>query len=79
MPAAGVGRDLIIGHSMQGMDAHYIVPSEAMLTQAMDKYTRWLDDQNVDQRVYYFLNDLNFLIPHFGHIVIIPFCGTLRT
>ena len=60
MQAAGVSkvsRDLIIGHSMQGMDTHYIVPSEAMLTQAMDKYTRWLDDQiagsvaSVDQDV----------------------------
>jgi hypothetical protein len=58
------------------MDTHYIVPSEAMLTQAMDKYTRWFDDQiaksgasvdqNVDQRAYYFLNDLKiFFNPAF--------------
>jgi hypothetical protein len=65
MPAAGVSkvcRDLILGHCMQGMDTHYIVPSEEVLMQAMDKYTRWLDDQsaksvasvdqNVDQRAY---------------------------
>lgn len=55
-----VCRNLILNHSMQGMDTHYIVPSEETLTQAMEKYTRWLDDQiakpvasvdqNVDQR-----------------------------
>ena len=60
MQAAGVSkvcRDLILGHSLQGMDTHYIVPSEETLTQAIDKYTRWLDDQiaktvaSVDQNV----------------------------
>ncbi len=60
MQAAGVSkvcRDLIFGHSLQGMDTHYIVPSEETLTRAMDKYTRWLDDQiakpvaSVDQNV----------------------------
>lgn len=60
MQAAGVSkvcRDLIFGHSLQGMDPHYIVPSEETLQQAMDKYTRWLDDQiaktvaSVDQNV----------------------------
>lgn len=48
MQAAGVSkvcRDLILGHSLQGMDPHYIVPSEETLKQGMDKYTRWLDDQ----------------------------------
>ena len=69
---SGVCRDLILGHSLQGMDTHYIVPSEETLTQAMDKYTRWLDDQiaksvasvdqNVDQRAYYVLNYLKILI-----------------
>ncbi len=60
MQAAGVSkvcRDLILGHSLQGMDPHYIVPSEETLKQGMDKYTRWLDDQiaetvaSVDQNV----------------------------
>ena len=60
MQAAGVSkvcRDLIFGHSLQGMDPHYIVPSEETLKQGMDKYTRWLDDQiaetvaSVDQTV----------------------------
>jgi hypothetical protein len=68
MQVAGVSkicRDLILGHCMQGMDTHCIVPSEEALTQAMDKYTRCLDDQsaksvasvdkNVDQRAYYVL------------------------
>jgi integrase len=60
MQTAGVSkvcRDLILGHSLQGMDPHYIVPSEETLKQGMDKYTRWLDDQiaetvaSVDQNV----------------------------
>jgi len=54
-----VYRDTILGHSLKGMDIHYIVPSEESLKQAMDRYTQWLDkrvedtlanvDQNVDQ------------------------------
>lgn len=40
-----VCRDLILGHSLQGMDPHYIVPGEETLSQAMGKYTRWLDGQ----------------------------------
>jgi integrase len=62
MAQAGVDksfRDIILGHSLRGMDRHYIKPSDAMLTDAMDTYTRWLDgqvetfwkyvDQSVDQ------------------------------
>jgi integrase len=48
-------RDTILGHSLKGMDAHYIVPTDGSLTRAMDKYTRWFDSEvfsaNVDQRV----------------------------
>lgn len=50
-----VHRDLILGHSLKGMDVHYMAPSEGDLHQAMAKYTAWLDgqlqsvDQNVDQ------------------------------
>jgi integrase len=40
-----IHRDLILGHSLQGMDAHYISPSEDDLHQAMLRYTRWLDVQ----------------------------------
>jgi integrase len=51
-----VHRDAILGHSLKGMDAHYIVVSDDSLTSAMDKYTKWFDrevfyasvDQNVD-------------------------------
>lgn len=61
MVAAGVSkvyRDAILGHSLKGMDVHYIKPPEDALTQAMEKYTQWLDgqlesasvDQNVDQK-----------------------------
>lgn len=62
MLLAGVDRphrDSILGHSLKGMDAHYIVPSDESLTNAMDRFTDWLDrelklesvDQNVDQTV----------------------------
>jgi integrase len=40
-----VHRDLIVGHSLQGMDAHYMAPSEEDLHRAMGRYTEWLDDQ----------------------------------
>ena len=60
MVSAGVDpahRDKIMGHSLQGMDAHYIAPNDDTLMLAMEKYTDWLDDQiahslaNVDQNV----------------------------
>ncbi len=38
-------RDKILGHSLSGMDRHYIVPSEDDLKKAMDQYTAWLDGQ----------------------------------
>jgi integrase len=48
-------RDAILGHSLKGMDAHYIVVGDDSLTSAMDKYTKWLDGQlfsaSVDQNV----------------------------
>ena len=40
-----VHRDLILGHSLQGMDVHYMAPSEEDLHRAMAKYTEWLDGQ----------------------------------
>ena len=36
-------RDTILGHSLKGMDAHYIIPTDESLTAAMQKYTVWLD------------------------------------
>ena len=53
-PGAGkTYRDMILGHSLEGMDRHYIKPSEETLHQAMARYTAWLDEQleNVDQSV----------------------------
>jgi intergrase/recombinase len=46
-------RDMILGHSLEGMDRHYIKPSEETLRQAMARYTAWLDEQleNVDHAV----------------------------
>ena len=38
-----VHRDLILGHSLKGMDVHYLVPSDQSLTNAMIRYTDWLD------------------------------------
>jgi integrase len=50
MVKAGVNkvyRDLILGHSLQGMDAHYIVEAglEGELRQAMEQYSTWLHIQ----------------------------------
>ena len=50
-------RDMIIGHSLQGMDVHYLIPTEDSLRVAMDRYTQWLDErllakkENVRQNV----------------------------
>jgi ornithine carbamoyltransferase len=48
-----VHRDLMLGHSLKGMDIHYMAPSEDDLIQAMARYTTWLDGQmqSVDQTV----------------------------
>ena len=60
MVDAGVNkahRDTILGHSLKGMDTHYVKPPEESLTAAMEKYTDWLDAkieaklQNVDHSV----------------------------
>ena len=40
-----VYRDTILGHSLHGMDVHYISPSEDDLHRAMEIYTAWLDAQ----------------------------------
>ena len=46
-------RDTILGHSLKGMDAYYLKPTDEDLEAAMEKYTSWIDDQisNVDQTV----------------------------
>ncbi|MDC3237298.1 site-specific integrase [bacterium] len=60
MLSAGVDkahRDVILGHSLQGMDAYYLKPTDEALTRAIEKYTVWLDNQmkmvleNVDHGV----------------------------
>ena len=51
-----VMRDVIVGHSLKGMDAFYLKPTDEDLREAMDKYTGWFDarianvTQNVTQR-----------------------------
>ena len=40
-----IHRDAILGHSLSGMDSHYIVVTDESLTKAMKKYTKWLDEQ----------------------------------
>ncbi|MBC8430950.1 MAG: hypothetical protein H8D96_03425 [Desulfobacterales bacterium] len=35
-----VHRDLILRHSLKGMDVHYMALSDDSLKEAMDKYTR---------------------------------------
>lgn len=42
-----VHRDIILGHSLQGMDAHYMAPSEEDMHRAMEKYTTWIEEQGV--------------------------------
>jgi integrase len=48
-------RDTILGHSLKGMDVHYLVLDEKTLTEAMNKFTKWVDGQlesvNVDHSV----------------------------
>jgi len=48
-------RDKLLGHSLEGMDRHYVKPGENDLKKAMNKYTAWLDGQvkklNVDHSV----------------------------
>jgi integrase len=38
-----VYRDLILGHSLIGMDVHYLSPTDNDLKKAMEQYTDWLD------------------------------------
>jgi integrase len=48
MLSAGVDkvyRDMILGHSLTGMDVHYLSPSEEDLHRAMEIYTAWVDAQ----------------------------------
>jgi hypothetical protein len=40
-----VHRDVISGHSLQGMDVHYMAPSEEDLHRAMARDTEWSDGQ----------------------------------
>jgi len=52
-----VHRDVILGHSLEGMDAHYLSLNEGALADAMEKFTSWLDDQVrlgvIEQRKFY--------------------------
>ena len=40
-----VHRNIMLGHSLHGMDVHYMAPSEDDLDMAMRKYTECLDSQ----------------------------------
>ncbi|OEU60595.1 MAG: hypothetical protein BAW33_02340 [Desulfobacterales bacterium C00003104] len=48
-----VYRDTILGHSLKGMDAYYMVPSQEDLHRAMAQYEAWINEQlaNVTQTV----------------------------
>jgi hypothetical protein len=58
-----VHRDVILGHSIEGMDVHYLAPSEDTLRDAMVRYTQWLDCEldsaSVDQIVDHTQKQLN--------------------
>jgi integrase len=43
-------RDMVIGHSLQGMDVHYLIPTEDSLREAMDRYTQWLDERLLEKK-----------------------------
>ena len=38
-------RDVICGHSLRGMDVHYLVVNDEALMRAIDRYTEWFDRQ----------------------------------
>ena len=40
-----VFRDIILGHSLQGMDARYLKPTDDDLRRAIEQYTEWFDSQ----------------------------------
>jgi len=40
-----VHRDIILGHSLQGIDVNYLVETDEALKTAMDRYTEWVDGQ----------------------------------
>jgi len=44
-----VFRDIILGHSLTGMDAHYMAPSEEDLKREMTRYTEWMVTIFLDQ------------------------------
>jgi len=48
MEAVGIPeshRKLIVGHSLKGMDVHYVHPSDEELHESMAKYHTWLEEQ----------------------------------
>jgi len=46
-------RDKILSHSLRGMDAYYLKPTDEDLKKAMEKYTEWYETKlpNVDHIV----------------------------
>jgi len=38
-------RDLILGHSLKGMDTYYLKPTDEDLGNAMARYTAWIERQ----------------------------------
>ena len=53
MLSAGIDkvyRDKILGHSLTGMDVHYLAPDEDTLKDQMEQFTQWLDGQFKETR-----------------------------
>ena len=46
-----VHRDIILGHSLDGVDVHSIAPSEEDLHRAIARYNEWLDGRLILQSV----------------------------
>ena len=45
-----VYRDKILGHSLTGMDVHYLAPDEDTLKNQMERFTQWLDKKLSENR-----------------------------
>ena len=51
-------RDTILGHSLKGMDVHYLVLDDSTLTEAMNKFTKWVDSQLESANVYHSVDQM---------------------
>ena len=62
-----VYRNTLLGHSIQGMDRYYIVPTDKDLSKAMEKYINAMENsgsaQDVVVAINNFTSDMKVLLP----------------